>query len=532
MTRLRSLVLGAVVLTVAGCAVAEAQPADESLVGLDAVWLTEVSIEGSSVFTPAELDAFTAPYENRLVSFESLQELRQTLSQAYVDRGYLTSGVVVPEQPVVDGKVVVQAIENDLTSIVVDGNRRLRDKPAEKRLEHYLDTPLNVVDLQNGLRILQKDPLVERVNAELTPGTRTGESYLHLDITERPPLEMTFGASNDRSASVGEDHGIIALDYRGLIGNGDHLHVLYGGSDGADDAFLSYGVPLTPGGIRLDFRASDQTADIVEEPFAAIDITSRIGTAAIGVSRPFIDAPDRTLAGTFTVERKRSESTLLDAPFSFSPGDVDGKARGSAVALGVEWSRLVGSRVWAARGSVQQGIDAFDSTQRETGPDSDFTLLLGQFDYGQRLGWRDGRLLARGVLQVTPDPLLAMYKLPVGGRYSVRGYRESLLVRDNGLAVSLEYQFAAFMDASGQRRGKLDLALFTDYGLSVDEEELLFATEREHLSSVGFGLVWNPLPGLHAEIYRGYALHDMGGPDESLQDRGIHYELTFRRAFF
>ena len=89
-----------------------------------------------------------------------------------------------------------------------------------------------------------------------------------------------------------------------------------------------------------------------------------------------------------------------------------------------------------------------------------------------------------------------------------------------------------FFDLRSQRRSKLDLALFTDYGLSVDEEELLFATEREHLSSVGFGLVWNPLPGLHAEIYRGYALHDMGGPDESLQDRGIHYELTFRRAFF
>jgi hypothetical protein len=60
---------------------------------------------------------------------------------------------------------------------------------------------------------------------------------------------------------------------------------------------------------------------------------------------------------------------------------------------------------------------------------------------------------------------------------------------------------------------------------------LLFAAEREHLASVGFGLLWNPLPGLHTEIYRGFDLRDTNAPDESLQDRGIHYALTFQRAF-
>jgi len=127
--------------------------------------------------------------------------------------------------------------------------------------------------------------------------------------------------------------------------------------------------------------------------------------------------------------------------------------------------------------------------------------------------------------------LLAMYKLPVGGRYSVRGYRESQLVRDQGLATSVEYQFPALVDASGQRRGKLDLAVFADYGVSLDQNDPLTGSRRENLASVGAGLLWAPLPALHLELYLGADLVDQDNPDESLQDRGIHYNLSFGRQF-
>ena len=116
-------------------------------------------------------------------------------------------------------------------------------------------------------------------------------------------------------------------------------------------------------------------------------------------------------------------------------------------------------------------------------------------------------------------------------RHSVRGYRESQLVRDQGLVASIELQFPVAVDASGQRRGKLDLAVFADYGVSRDETELLTGPREEHLASVGAGLLWDPLPGLHLEIYRGVDLADQRNPRESLQDRGIHYNLAYRRRF-
>jgi hemolysin activation/secretion protein len=514
-----------------------AQPADDaavepgSLAALDALHVSDIVVEGSSVFSRAELDALTAPYEGRTVSFEDLQELRHDLSRRYVERGYVSSGVVIPDQSVTNGVVVLQAIEGTLTDVVIEGNRRWRDGSLARRVERSVDAPLNVVDLQAGLSRLQRDPSIERLNAELQPGAAPGESYLRIGVAERRPFELTVQAGNDRSAAVGEDRATIGFAYRGLIGNGDALSARVGTTEGAADNLLAYRVPLTARGLALELSLAEQDADIVEEPFAAVDIESRIETRSLTVERPWVDAADRAVTGFVSLEHRRSESTLLDLPFSFSAGDVDGKARGSSLAVGVEWSRRATAHAWATRALVQTGLDTFDATRNAAAPDSEFKLLVAQAEYARRIGWRHGQLFARGVLQLSDEPLLAMYKLPIGGRYSVRGYRESQLVRDNGLAASIEVRFAAFLDDSGQRLGKLDLALFADYGLAEDKDDSLFTAGRERLASVGVGLVWQPLPALTAEIYRGADLDDRHNPRDSLQDRGIHYGLVYRRLF-
>jgi hemolysin activation/secretion protein len=520
------------VCAVALARAAHAQPAaDDALARIDTVAFSDIAIEGSSVFSADELAALTAPYENRPISFETLQALGQELSQHYLDRGYVTSGVVIPEQSASSAGVVLRAVEGRLAGVVPEGNRRLRDGAVARRVLHYVDAPVNVADVQRGLRNLQNDPLVERVNAELEPGANVGESLLRVRVTERRPFELEVLGGNDRAAAIGEDHASVALKYSGLVGNGDTLSGRFGGTDGARDNALQYHVPLTAGGVALDFVASEQDADIVEKPFAAIDITSRIESFSVTASKPFLDTGLRSWRGLLSFEHKRSESTLLDLPFSFGAGEVDGKARGSAVGFGVEWTRRADAAVIAVRALAEAGVDVLDPTRHEDQPDSDFALLVGQLQYARRMAWRESRLLVNGTVQLTDEPLLAMYKLPVGGRHSVRGYRESQLVRDQGFVASIEWQFPVAVDASGQRRGKLDLAVFADYGVSQDESEPLTGPRRERLASVGIGLLWDPLPGLHLEIYRGADLEEQGNPSESLQDRGIHYNVAYRRRF-
>jgi hemolysin activation/secretion protein len=496
----------------------------------ESIYVEKIEVRGSSVFTAADLMVMTAPYENRNVSVEELHELRHALSRAYVERGYVSSGVVIPDQRVADGTVVLQAIEGDLTEIDVQGNRRFREAALEKRIERRVQDPLDIDDLQASLEAIREDPLVERIDAQLLPGDELGESYLRLGITERPPLEIDVAASNDRSTSVGEDRGTVGITYRGLIGNGDVLSARFGFTDGVEDDFLSYRVPLTAGGVVLEVLGVDQQADIVEEPFTSVDIESRLKSLSFTASYPFVLEGGDTITGIVGVEHKHSESTLLDLPFSFSPGDVDGRAQGSTVVAGVDWSRRESGHAWAARGMFQIGVDALDATINAVGPDSEFVAFVGQFQFLQTLEG-GSRFIGRGLVQATRDPLLAMYKLPVGGRYTVRGYRENQFVRDNAVVASIEYQMPVVVDAAGRPRGNVYLAVFADYGATWDENDALATSAKEEIGSAGLGVLWDPLPGLHMELYWGAARQDVGNPSNSLQDQGIHYRLSFNRAF-
>ena len=53
----------------------------------------------------------TAPYKNRTLATEDLERLRLALTLLYINKGYLTSGAIIPDQDVQAGVVAVHIIE-------------------------------------------------------------------------------------------------------------------------------------------------------------------------------------------------------------------------------------------------------------------------------------------------------------------------------------------------------------------------------------------------------------------------------------
>jgi hemolysin activation/secretion protein len=68
-----------------------------------ALFLRGVRFEGNTVVGTEELVAIAADFVGRLVSAEDLQELRYRLTEAYVNKGYINSGAVLPDQDGADG---------------------------------------------------------------------------------------------------------------------------------------------------------------------------------------------------------------------------------------------------------------------------------------------------------------------------------------------------------------------------------------------------------------------------------------------
>lgn len=94
----------------------------------------------------------------------------------------------------------------------------------------------------------------------------------------------------------------------------------------------------------------------------------------------------------------------------------------------------------AFRSTFSVGVDAFGATiqKNHLNPDSEYFAWLGQSRGIWNLPQIKSDFVFKGNVQVSDDPLLPLERMAVGGRHTVRGYRENQLVRDNGYAASTE----------------------------------------------------------------------------------------------
>jgi len=126
------------------------------------------------------------------------------------------------------------------------------------------------------------------------------------------------------------------------------------------------------------------------------------------------------------------------------------------------------------------------------------------------------------------DDLLPLEKLSIGGATTVRGYRENVITRDNGLISSLELRIPLWQStilSDNPEEGLIEFATFMDYGRSWNADS--DTPDPKDIYSVGIGLRWTPSKKIHANLYWGYALRDVKEPDEKdLQDDGVHFDLS------
>ena len=508
----------------------EGEPA-RVLSGVGSIRVERIVLEGGTVLTQKALSQIVAPYEGRAVTIEQLNQLRRELTEAYIQLGYINSGVVIPDQEVINGVVVLREICGQLTKIKIVGEGRFSHGFIHKKLEEAAKRPLRLQDLQEALELLQQEPMIQRVNARLVPGLFPGRAELEVSVKAVQPLQVIVGADNRRSASTGGEQGTLSVAHLNLTGRGDILSVDMGMAQGRGAGSAAYSFPLNSRNTRIQASFSIDDARIVEAPFDRIDIKSKTRRSSLSVMHPWLRDSRHSLVTSIGIEGKQSKSTLLGIPFSFSPGDQEGKSNTTVLNLGVEWRARTRDQILILGGNFRRGLRAFDATINQSGPDGRFSAFLGQVQYARRAGpWR-GELLLREMVQWAFDPLLALEKMPVGGFNTVRGYRENRAVRDNGMASSVEWRVPVRGDRT--EKGTFDpwnlrVAPFVDYGRSWDHHDQPFRSEPLDLASAGIGLLWSPLAGLRADLYWAQPITERDKPGNDLQDKGIHFSVQYK----
>ena len=500
-----------------------AVPRSQTLEG-PRLFLKRIELEGATVLDAKSITVVTEKYVNREIDSEELENLRTELTRLYVERGYINSGVIVPDQNVVDGTLRLRAVEGTLAGIEITGeDLRLRLRYLTSRLALGSGRVLNLNSLREAITVLQQDGLVERINAEIVPGLGRGEALLRARVQEARPYQIGVGINNHRNASVGEFRGELFAVHRNLTGWGDRLELRYGETRGLNDYFIGYTVPITVYDTLLSVSNTRSKAGVIESPLRPLNIRSDSETTAIGLDQPVYRKGETSIRLGASYERRKSETFILDTPFSFTPGIPDGNASAALWRVSTNWLNRDTQQVLSARLQLTLGTtNAIDPKTGPSVPDHSFAVWLGQFQWARRLPALGGQLIARFEFQETQDVLLAMERYGLGGAYTVRGFRENQLLRDRGRLVSIEYRHPLY--------GKDDpsspqIAPFLDYGRSANRDGT--DVSPESIAGAGVGLLWAPNRHLNLQLYAARSSRHFPVTERTLQDRGIHFAAVW-----
>ena len=490
------------------------------------VFVKKFEIVGSTVFTPEELAEVLKPYTLRRLSFTEILAAQQAIDRLYFDRGYITSGTFLPPQKLEDGIVTIEVVEGSVEAINIEGLNRLNKGYVRSRLQIATAAPLSKDKLLNALQLLQIDPLIENLAAELTAGTRPGSSILELTLQEADPFDLTFSFDNYRAPSVGTDRRSVRLTHRNLIGLGDRFSVGYLNTDGSNSLNdLNYTVPFNPYNGTFNFRLNYTDSDIITPPFDEFDIESENTNYEFTYRQPILQKPTQDVAIGLTFSRNNSAITLGGQPEQLSRGaEADGETNISALRFFQEYTKRDANRVLALLSQFSVGVDVFDATINSGDePDSKFFAWRGQAQYLQLLS-EDFTLLLRSDFQVANQGLVPTEQFSLGGGLSVRGYRQDALLGDNGWFNSAEVR--ATIVRIPKWKTSLQLTPFIDFGKVWNSDDLELETNT--LVSTGIGLRLQISDYFASRLDWGIPLVDLDTEGDSLQEEGIYFSIELK----
>ncbi|NJM89160.1 MAG: ShlB/FhaC/HecB family hemolysin secretion/activation protein [Hydrococcus sp. RU_2_2] len=488
--------------------------------------MKQVKVLGSTAFSQKELEAVTDRFIGKEINLDNAYAIRSAITQLYVDNGYTTSAAFLSnEQDVSDGVIKIQVIEGQLEELHIQGLSHLNESYVQSRLA--TETPININKLQESLQLLQNDPLIANISANLAVGSGNGLSILTVRVSEADTWTIGAAFNNARSPAVGSDQAIAQLSNSNLIGRGDRADLIYSHTEGSDTFNFSYQVPINSknGTIRATYATSSN--EIVEEPFTPLDIQSESRSYELSYRQPIVQTPTQEFALGITASRIESESSLLGERFPLSRGaDDEGRTRISALRFSQEYSYRGVEEVFLARAQISLGVGAFGATINEEEPDSRFFSWQAQAQYVRLLA-PDTFFLLRGEFQLADRELLVDEQFRLGGTGSVRGYRQDLLLGDNGLFASAEVRVPILRIP--QWETVLQVAPFFDVGKVWSSNGN--NSSPSNLASFGLGLLLSGGDNFSAGFYWAVPLVEVDDQGDSLQEEGGSFFVEGRFSF-
>ena len=517
----------------------------------DGIYVERLPITGSTRFTPQQL-ALTVQktinpnpavppadpsFVNRRLSPAELVQASEAITKLYTGRGYINSGAYVPADVLNGATPEIRIIEGRLETINVAVQpagflwfgRPLSRNYIRRRLERGIQAPLQIDQLVDAVKLLEQDPLIGNISTELAPGTTTGRSILNVKVQQAPPFHATVTLDNGRSPSVGRFQQQINLSQANLLGLGDRLAIGFSRTEGSRGFNLGYTLPINPKNGTLSFNYSNSRGQVIEAPFQDLDIKSRSQTYELALRQPLKQTSTELFALTLRGTHYSNKGVFLESfnegvalPFPAQGADQNGTTRVTAIRFGQEWTKRSDRNVVSLQSEFSFGINALNATVLDLPPDGRFFSWQGRGFWVHSFA-PDTLFTLKGQVQLANRPLVPVEQISIGGLDTVRGYRTSTLLADNGWFASAEAYLPVLRVPKW--RGVLQVIPFLDIGQGWNRGNDQPSPTK--LLTTGLGLQWKMGDTFRARLDWGIPLiNTTAGSGRSLRE-SLFFSVTF-----
>ena len=487
--------------------------------------LNAIAVQNSSVLGAPEIETVTSRWRGKLIGGYELLVIARELTALYTDRGYSGSGVVLGDQAIESGVVRFHAREVRVAKLSVSpAPRWIREGAIANLVWPNLSRPLHLPTLQDQIAMMRDSPHIKRIDADLAVGlANPSEATLNIAIEEPAPMSVWLSAANNRSPSIGAGRKELGVSHRSLLGWGDSIELRAGQTEGLNDSQISYNFPIPKSRFTLNYsRGRADSSAIEPRVFRDLDIVALSNTDTVGINANLFRSPAYAANAGFTRDRRRSSTSLLGFPFSFTLGIPEGESTVTANRVSGEFvfrdPRMNGSvRVIATAGKVNPTADA--GIPGAVAPSFKLVQLGATYVMSfasDKFGvWE---LRGRVDAQHARETLAPVERLSFGGVNGVRGYRENLFLRDKGAIARVELNRDA-VDVF--KYLKIAGGVFVDGGWGRD----VFAREDglpQRISSVGVSIETRITPYFRLTTQYARPRDRSFSQGGNLQDRGVH----------
>lgn len=401
--------------------------------------IDEFRVEGADNLPQIEVEAAVYPFLGPNKSAQDVDQARAAVEKAYHDKGLQTVSVGVPQQDAQRGFVVLKVTENKVGRLRVKGSRYFDLDTIKSSAPSLKEGTLpNFQAVTKDIVSLNRWP-DRRITPALRAGVAPGTVDVDLNVEDSLPLHGSIETNNKQSPSTTPLRTSISMRYEDLWQLGHSMTWTYQfAPQNMKDATVVSGSYLAR--TELDWLSVLVYGLTSDSSVATVGGSNVVGPGQVVGGRAVLTLPTKgELFHTLSIgvdykdfkQTLRLGSDAFDSPVTYVP---------LVATYGATWQAE--GRLTQLNASITTGLRGIGSSRDEFdakrfGATASFVSLHADISHTQDFAG-GFQLYAKLQGQAADQPLVSSEQFSIGGQDTVRGYLESEVLGDYGVAGTLE----------------------------------------------------------------------------------------------